>query len=259
MSKKKKLLSRDVEDEALNGGGTPDTEPLSKEEKKILFAAHKDFDRSTLPNYDNSDLAKAKRYAKKNKFTVGFVIGTVALLLVIIVALSVVLLIQRANAPSTDDFTLTLGEDEHIIKYKSAMRDDTLYLDIVQIARYTELIISGNESSLKISCEDGTYVRFEQGEGIAIVNGEKVKLGGKAEIVRLDADSEEKMQCFIPYTFIEKLFSAEVEKGTPSVYVDFSDKTNKILIHRISYKDSGKPLPISFRVDCFDLIADSLL
>lgn len=258
MSKKKKLLSRDVEDEALSGG-TPDTKPLSEEEQKILFAAHKDFDRSTLPNYDNSDLAKAKRYAKKNKLTVGFVIGTVALLLVIIVALSVVLLIQNANAPSTDDFTLTLGEDEQIIKYKSAMRDGTLYLDIVQIARYAELVISGNESSLKISCADGTYVRFEHGESIATVNGEKVKLGGNAEIVPLEADSKEKMQCFIPYEFIERLFSAEVEKGSPSVYVSFSDKTNKILIHRIYYKDSGKPLPISFSVDCFDLIADSLL
>lgn len=258
MSKKKKIFNKSVDQDEIISDQRA-AEPLSKDEQQILFAAHKNFDRSKLPNYDNSDLAKAKRYVKKNKFTVGFVVATVALLLAVILALSIILIIDRRNSPSTDDFTLTLGEEEYIIKYKSAMRDDTLYLDIVQIARYTDLIISGNEDSLKITCDDGTYVRFEQGESIAVVNGEKVKIGGNAEIVALSSDSEKKMQCFVPYSFIEKLFSAESVKGTPSVYVDFSDRTNKILIHRISYKSDGKFLPISFSADCFDLIADSLL
>ena len=261
MSKKNKIFKKDLSDaEQPRAKGKTESEMLSDDELKILSAAHKDFDRSTLPNYDNSDVAKAKRYAKKNKPTVIFVSATVLLLIAVIATLSVFLYLQGRDAPSTDDFKLTLGEDEYTIKYKSAMRDDVLYLDIVQIARYTELVISGSANAVKISCDDGTYVRFEEGKNTALVNGEKVKLGGVAEIVQLDSESEGKMQCFIPYTFIERLFSHEVVKGSKrSVYVSYSNKTNEILIHRISYKDSKEALPIGFSADCFDLVADSLL
>ena len=41
---------------------------LSDDELKILSASRGEIDRSTLPHYDNSDLAVAKRYAKKNTF-----------------------------------------------------------------------------------------------------------------------------------------------------------------------------------------------
>ena len=181
MSKKNKIFAKDLSDaEQPRAKGKTESEMLSDDELKILSAAHKDFDRSTLPNYDNSDVAKAKRYAKKNKPTVIFVSATVLLLIAVIVTLSVFLYLQGRDAPSTEDFKLTLGEDEYTIKYKSAMRDDVLYLDIVQIARYTELVISGSANAVKISCDDGTYVRFEQGENTALVNGEKVKLGGVA-------------------------------------------------------------------------------
>ena len=261
MSKKNKIFNKDLDSsEEIRDKNATNTELLSDDELKIISAVHKDFDRSTLPNYDNSDVAKAKRYAKNNKVTVIFVAATVLLLLAVVITLSVFLYIQGRNAPSKEDFKLSLGDDEYTIKYKSAMRDDVLYLDIVQIARYTELIISGTGNAVKISCDDGTYARFEQGENTALVNGEKVKLGGVAEIVRLDEESEGKMQCFIPYTFIERLFSPEVVKGsTRSVYVGFSNKTNEIIIHRITYKESGEPLPISFSADCFDLIIDSHL
>ena len=259
MSKKNKIFNKDLSESEQQSGSGNDTELLSDDELKIISAAHKDFDRSTLPNYDNSDVAKAKRYAKKNKPTVIFVAATVLLLIAVIVTLSIFLYLQGRNAPSTEDFKLTLGDDDYTLKYKSAMRDDVLYLDIIQIARYAELVISGSDSTVKITCDDGTYVRFEQGEDTALVNGERAKLGGVAEIVRLDADSEGKMQCFVPYTFIEKLFSLEVINGTRSVYVSYSNKTNEILIHRITYKESGEALPISFSADCFDLVADSLL
>ena len=260
MSKKKKISKQDIDDWGDNPpADDKSSKLLSDDELKILSESQKNDDRSKLPHYDNSDLARAKRYAKKNKFTVGFVIATVILLIAVIIALSIFLYLERKDAPSTKDFTVIIGEDEHTVKYKSAMKDDILYLDILQIARYTNLVISGDGSSLKITCDDGTYVRFEQGKNTALVNGEKVKLGGTAEIVAPGADSKEKMQCLVPYDFIKSLFSVEPISGYPSVHVSYSDKTNKILIRRISYKDSGKPLPISFSADCFDLVAVSLI
>ena len=245
MSEKKKRLKDNIDER--------DAQILSDDELKMLAASRGEIDRSTLPHYDNSDIAIAKRYAKKNKTTVIFVAVTILLVLAVIAILSVFLYQKLADAPSKDDYVLTLGDEEYVIKYKNAMKDDVLYLDIIQIARYADLVVSGDTKSVKITCEDGTFVRFESGKDIATVNGDSVKLGGVSYINTLDAESKEKIEGLIPFTFIEKLFSYQVEKGMSSLYVSLS-KSNKILIRRKIYKDSELPLPISFNADCFDLV-----
>jgi hypothetical protein len=64
MSKKRKRLPPDmqVEEDITNA------EPLSPEELKLISTVRDKNDRGELPHYDNSDIALAKRYAKKNKF-----------------------------------------------------------------------------------------------------------------------------------------------------------------------------------------------
>lgn len=245
MSEKKKRLKSNVDNR--------DAQLLSDDELKMLAASRGEIDRSTLPHYDNSDIAIAKRYAKKNKTTVIFVAVTITLVLAVIAVLSIFLYQKLADAPSKDDYVLTLGDEEYVIKYKNAMKNDVLYLDIIQIARYADLVVSGSTKSLKITCDDGTYVRFENGKNIATINGDSVKLGGTAYINTLDDESNEKIECLIPFTFIEKLFSYQVENGTSSLYVSLK-KSNKILIRRKIYKESELPLPISFSADCFDLV-----
>ena len=227
--------------------------PLSSEELELIAANREKNDRGKLPHYDNSDVALAKRYAKKNKGVVLFVVITIVLVIAVIAVLSVLLYGKLSNAPSKDDITVTLGDEEYTVKYKKAMLDGVLYLDIVPISKYAGLVVSGDEHSIKISCSDGTFVRFEQGKTYAIVNDETVKLNGEASIARLDG-GEQKIECYVPFSFIEKLFSYQVEKGTVSMYVSFRQNTNEVLFHKISYKESGKPLPISFSADCFDVI-----
>ena len=229
---------------------------LSEDELKMLSATRGENDRGELPHYDNSDLAKAKRYAKKNKFTVLFVTLTILLVLAVIALLSIFLYRELANAPSTEDFKLTLGEDETVIKYKSAMKDDVLYLDVVPIASYTGIIVSGSNSTLKLTAHDGSSIRFEDGANYAYVNGDKVRLEGVAKIQLLDGESTENISCLIPFSFIERMFASEVEKGMPSVRVRLNSKTNEILIRQVVYTSSGKPLPVRFSVDCFDVIAN---
>lgn len=250
-AKKNKLF--DENDKSIDRSSA---EILSEEELKILSATRGESDRGELPHYDNSDLAQAKRYAKKNKFTVLFVALTILLVIAIIALLSVFLIRELADAPSTEDFKLTLGEDETVIKYKSAMKDDKLYLDIVPIARYAGIIVSGSEAALKLTAHDGSSIRFENGASYAYVDGDKVRLEGKTEITLLDGESGENICCLIPFSFIERMFAYEVEKDTPGVYVRLNSKTNEILIRRITYSDSGKPLPVRFSVDCFDVIAN---
>ena len=251
MSKKRKLNAM-LDDQ--DSSAETNSAPLSSEELELIAANREKNDRGELPHYDNSDVALAKRYAKKNKGIVIFVVITLVLVIAVIAVLSVLLYGKLAGAPSKDDITVTLGDEEYTVKYKKAMRDGVLYLDIVPIAKYAGLIVSGDEHSIKISCSDGTYVRFDHGESYATVNDEAVKLEGEASIARLDGDSEQKIECSVPFEFIDKLFSHQVEKGTVSMYASFSEKTNEVLFHKISYKDSGKPLPISFSADCFDVI-----
>ncbi len=227
---------------------------LTEDELRMLSASKDKLDRSTLPHYDNSNLALAKRYAKKNKFTVIFVSVTIILVISVIAVLSILLYQKLSNAPSKDDFIMTLGDKDYVIKYKDAVKDDVLYLDIVKIARYAELVVSGDGNTVKITCEDGTYVRFDKNKATATVNGDTVKLGGTTYINTLDADNDARIECLVPYTFIDKLFSYQVEKGTVSMYVYRSAKANEILIRRKIYKDTEKPLPISFNTDCFDIV-----
>ena len=237
----------------LTDGEQNDTELLSDEELQILAVTRPELDRSTLPNYDNSDLAVAKRYAKKNKTTVIFVVSTLLILLAVISLLFVFLFQKIAQAPSKNDYTVTLGDEEYTVKYKKAMKDDVLYLDIVKIARYAGLVVSGSSDSLKISCHDGTYIKFENGKSTAIVNGETVKLEGSTYIKPLDKKSSEKIECLVSFNSIQKLFSHQVEQGTVSIYIKLN-KSNEILIRRLFYKETQEPLPISFSADCFDLV-----
>ena len=228
-------------------------EPLSDEELEMLRAAHEgETDRSTLPPHDNSDLAKAKRYVKKNKWNVLFVTATVILLLAVIAVLVFLLVDNLKSQPSSDDFTVTfLGTDEtYTIPYDEAMIDGVFCLDVIEIAKYADLVVSGSKDSVKIICSDGSYVRFENGASTATVNGTRVKLGGSATVIR----SEESAQsvCLVPFSFIEKLFSHPLESNTPGLRTVFSSKTNSLTIGRAKYSSSGAPLPIGFDAKCFE-------
>lgn len=231
-----------------------EAELLSDDELAMLRAFQEgEIDRSTLPPHDNSDLAKAKRFAKKNKFSVIFVTVTVVLLLAVIGVLCFMLYDVISGRPSSDDVTLTLGEEEYVIPYDEAFLDGELYLDMRRIALYAGLVASGGDGRLKFSCPDGTYVRFEHGGTTATVNGVRVKLGGTVKIT----ESTEKAdgQCLIPFSFIQKLFSNPTVQSTPGVRTRFSDKDNTVMIRRVTY-ESGSYLPISFSADRFEMAED---
>lgn len=235
---------------------TEKNQELSREEKKMIRATkRKGIDRSKLDPYDKSDLAEAKRYAKKNKATVFFVFMTIILLLAIIVTVSVVLIIRAQGGPSKANYEVTVGdEDPYKLNYKEANKYGQFYFDLKSIAKYAGLIVSGSDGNIKFTCEDGTYVRLENGESIAVVNGETVKVGGKAYVQ--SPTDKSPGECLLPFKFIEKLFSHKAN-GKAVGMVFKVDKKNKVTVHRMSYK-SGETLPISFSADCFDY-ADTML
>lgn len=229
--------------------------PLSDDELRLIKAVKKNEpDRSKLPPHDNSDLAKAKRYAKKNLVSVIFVILTIVMLAAVILILGIILFKSIKALPSKDDYKVTLGDEEYTLSYKDSDRDGTFYFDVRKIADYGGLIVSGGEGRLKISCPDGTYVRFEHGNDTATVNGVRVHVNGKVEITEKTEKSEG--ECLVPFSFIQKLFSFEKENGAPGIRIKFSNEDNTIIIRKVTIRETGEALPISFSPDCFNIAED---
>jgi len=238
---------------------------LSEEELAILRAARAqhDVDRSTLPPYDQSEGARARRYVKKNIFWVIFA-AVIALIFIAVMGLLIFMLADKlSKAPSKDDFKVTLGDPdlssriEYTVPYEDAMINDVFFLDITQIADYADLVVSGGSDNMKLTCEDGTYVRLENGIDTATVNGYRVAVGGTVRIT--PAKGEEAAACKVPFSFIEKLFSFPTYNDSPGIRAIYSDKDNSVLIRRVTYssgENEGKNLPISFSHTCFDLAED---
>lgn len=256
MKKKNKKINfqDDFEKTDLNSPDAPIDlqKPLSKAELKMIKnTKRKGIDRSKLDPYDQSDIAEAKRYAKKNKFKVFFVSFVIFLLLAMIAAVAVVLILKAQNGPSKADYEVCVGdEDPYELSYKDANKNGQFYFDLRLIAKYlgSELTVSGSDGRIKFTCPDGTYVRFTDGSSTATVNGEAVKVGGKVEII--ESTEKEDGKCLVPFKFIEKLFSHKADGNSVGMIAKVSSK-NKVTIHRISYSNGTNP-PISFASDCFD-------
>ena len=252
---KKNKFQSDFEDSNQDPQENVGSEPvkrLTREERKMIRATkRKGIDRSTLDPYDKSDMAEAKRYAKKNKFKVIFVATTLILLLALIAAIVTVLIIKSQNGPSKADYEVTVGKDKpYKLSYRESNEYGQFYFDLCSIAGYTDLVVTGGiKEGLKFSCPDGTYVRLVHDSATATVNGDAVKVGGKVKIFA--KTNKEAMKCLVPFKFVEKLFSTKIN-GQSRIVVKVSDK-NKVTIHRKYYDEGEKNVvPLTFSSDCFE-------
>ena len=96
---------------------------LTKAQRRMIKNEKKNSgeDRSQLDPYDQSDLAEARRYAKKNKFKVLFVTFTIILLLAVLTAIIIFAVVQFKNGPSTNDYSVTVGDaDPYELDYEAS-------------------------------------------------------------------------------------------------------------------------------------------
>lgn len=227
---------------------------LSREERKMIRdAKRKGIDRSTLDPYDKSDLAEARRYAKKNKFKVIFVTLTISLLVAIIATVAAVLIIKAVNAPSKANYQVTVGDDKpYELSYKASNTNGEFYFDLCSIAKYADLIVSGSDKALSFTCPDGTYVRFVNKSSTATINGDAVKVGGK--VIITPATNKTEIKCQVPFKFLEKLFSYQKKNVSAGMQLKV-DTNNKVSIKRAKDSD-GNILPISFSSKDFTPASD---
>ena len=262
---KKNEFKSDLEsnDSSLNDEQTLDSYPeekteLSREERKIIHATkRKGIDRSTLDPYDQSDIAEARRYAKKNKFKVVFVAITLSLLFAILATVGAFLIIKAIQAPSRANYQVTVGDSKpYEVSYKASNTDGKFYFDLCSIAKYADLTVSGDTSKgIRFYCPDNTYVRFSNDSDIAVINGDSVKVGGKVKIT--PATSKTDMKCMVPFEFLQKLFSYQKKNVSAGMKLTV-DKSNKVRILRAEDAD-GNILPISFSSEDFTPATDLLI
>ena len=216
---------------------TPQTDRLEAEELALLRTQE---DRSTLPPYDTSDVASAKRFAKRNPL----LIVSAAVILLALIASAVIGCVMLgkylAGQPSRADFTLMLGEDEFFkLDYDHVMRDGVLYLDMRRIAPYAGMITMGSAERVKFVFSDDQYLRFQNESELAVINGAEVEMSAKALV--------NKDECLVPFSFLQKV----IKQG---LNIKWDSQTNVITVKRQRYKSTKEYADMLFVTDGFQIL-----
>ena len=245
-----KNFNNDTESTVIDEVQDTPEEQLSDEEIDLLRQSieAQRVDRSQLPHYDNSDKARAIRYAKKNLLLLS-IIAICAICTVIISVLGIIFAVRNAKSrPNTDDFVIYMEKETYTEEYDFAMRKDSLYIDMRKVAKAGEMIVSGTKSTASFSTPAGQYISFEDGSELAIVNGNKVEIGGIAEV----NDSV----CMVPYKFLTSVLDGD----SNGIRISYNSVDNTIEIKRRYNKIDGEKmfLDIRFDVSDFEVITEPI-
>lgn len=219
----------------------PSEHALSEEELQMLSAAvaKSQKKRGELPPLDTSEKAEAIRFAKKNKvFTASAIIAVLAAIAILLSVIALGLYALISLVRNRADYTVLLQDAnakdiELIFDYGDVVKKDVLYIDLIPLKEYMGLVISGTEAKKKFTAEDSTYMVFEDGKDIAVVNGESVKLGGISTV--------NQETCLIPFSFFENV----IERGFT---VTHDPNTNTIFI-RQQYYDKDRTMKVELLLD----------
>ena len=204
-------------------------QPSLTEEELDLISKQKTKPTTDEP-FDKSTSAKTFRYVKKHKIFTTFVVIAVISVLATLVLLSVYSASIIANRPNKDNFTVKIGDKKYTANYEDIMINDIMYIDMSKIATLDDIIISGDADSRKFTLPSLQYVRFENENTVAIVDGEYFDMGAKAII-------EGSSMCLVPLDFVTKIFYSGIDFQVDTV-------ENCITINRIKIGSNGQDDPV---------------
>lgn len=218
-------------------------------------------DRSKLPPHDTSGRAHLARYAKKNKiFSISALVIAAALTFGMVLG-AIMGISWFVNRPNTSDFTVKLGEKDkkpETLSYTNAVRDGVFYVNLCAIAEYAGMTISGSHQKMQFAASTESYLQFEHGSEIAVINGQEVEMS----VSRLHAEKNEEPvlakayiedgNCMVPYEVLTK----SVSEG---LLFRLDKKTNTLTVKRLYTEDPNDEdivheVDILFRTDNFTLV-----
>ncbi len=245
----------DPQDEKIIEDEAADT--LSEDELSMLRASFDaaEVDRSTLPPHDTSDKATLFRTLKKSKFALAVAIcaAFVALSLVIGAVGGCALLVSKIikdNMP----FVVMVGEEElYSVKYKEAEINGIIYVDMLKIAEFTDMTVSGSDDRKQFTAKNGSYLLFENNKRRVTING------GYTDIIAVNTEGTKVYanayvnaeECLVPYTFL----SSAIGKNTLKLEFDEGSRTLTMTPKYIQNEDKKDPdmADILFVTDNFDI------
>lgn len=235
--------------------------PLSADELTVLEAGmeHMDDDRSQLPPHDSSRHAPFWRFVRNHKLLVTL---TVLLALALIVGLIVggILLVQHLTAPTDTQLqknkpiTLIFGSEDPIsLEYDAAVKDGIFYVDMMAIADYMDLKISGTATRLCFEGAESSTLLLEHGKPYAVINGVRVTMMAepvdKGDPLAASARVSDR-SCLVPFSFLRDA----VKSGFS---LKLNSKTNTLRIRPLlmmvdGNKENAVPTPILFTAEPFE-------
>ena len=195
-------------------------------------------------HYDNSPRAQTVRYIKQNKLFSASIAIAAVLLVVVLVFVTVFFIGKIGDRPNTSDYTVYLGNEQYTVKYKDAVKDGVVLIDMRRVATFSSLSVGGSDTNVKFSASDTQYLGFTNESEVAVINGKSVVMERKAEV------SAEK--CLIPLNF---LINAREE----GLLIKHDTENNIIKIGRRVYKDKNGdliPTDMLFSVGKFAVLKD---
>ncbi len=235
--------------------------PLSADELTVLEAGmeHMEDDRSQLPPHDSSKHAPLWRFVRNHK---PLVIAALVLALALLVGMivGIVLLIGHLTAPTDTQLqknkpvTLILGENDPVtLEYGSVVMDEVFYVDMMAVADYMDLKVSGTAKRLCFEGADSSTLLLEHGKTYAVINGVRVTMMvepvSKGDPVAASATVSDRA-CLVPFSFLRDA----VDSGFS---LKLNSETNTLRIRRVlmmvdSNKENAVPCPIVFTADPFE-------
>ncbi len=235
--------------------------PLSVDELTVLEAGmeHMQDDRSKLPPHDRSEHAEFWRFLRNHR-AISIVCLILAFALLAGLVVGMVFLFKAIFSPTdtqlqkNDPVTLILGDRDPItLEYDSVVKDNVFYVDMMTIADYMELTVSGTAKRLCFEGADHSTLQLEHGKSYAVINGLPVTMDTrrvndekKSPAPALISDGS----CLVPVAFL----SDAVESGFS---LKLNSDTNTLRVRRVltmvdGNKENAIPTPILFTADPFE-------
>ena len=235
--------------------------PLSDDELTVLEAGmeHMQDDRSKLPPHDRSEHAEFWRFLRNHR-VLSILCLILALALLVGLVIGAVLLCKAIFSPTdtqlqrNEPVTLILGERDPVtLNYSSVVKDNVFYVDMMTIADYMGLTVSGTATRLCFEGDDSSTIQFENGKPYAVINGLPVSMDTRRVNDEEPSPAPALIHdgsCLVPVAFLQKA----VESGFS---LKLNSQTNTLRIRKVltmvdGNKENAVPSPILFTADPFD-------
>ena len=222
--------------------------PRRRNDESYVFSRSLSETRERILEERRERLEDAEKFKKEDvriKLRAG-IISFIAVLLLISIIASIAIscsLGQAKPKKSKGDYVYTIGTKKFEITYAEAVKNDTFYISMNDVAELCDMTLSGSATAeLRFTAKNGDWISFAPSSNVARINGYSISMPAPAYI--------QDTKCSVPLEFLDLVVSGI------SISIDLDNKEVKLL--RDEYSDSTRLEPHYVEIS-FALKTDSIL